>query len=59
MKTDNYEPMLKRIDKAQTMEQLNKLERSLDRLWDAGFFTLREFVKLDDILIKKRDSLGE
>jgi len=49
----NYTAMVKRINKADTVEALCKLERSLDRLYNAGVFTVKEFAKLDGKMVDK------
>jgi len=49
----NYKAMAQRINKAETMEEIRKLERSLDRLYNAGVFTVKEFAKLDGKMVDK------
>lgn len=43
----NYKSFTKRINKAQTKADLEKLAVSLDRLYDSGIFTESELQRLD------------
>ena len=43
----NYQSMVKRINQAETEEGFIKLHESLDRLYNAGIFTVSEFRRLD------------
>ena len=54
----NYKSFLKRISKVEDLESLKKLDESLDRLWDNGVFTVKEFQKLDFKILEKHDSLN-
>ena len=49
----NYTAMAQRINNADTVEALRKLERSLERLYSAGVFTVKEFAKLDGKMVDK------
>ena len=53
----NYTAMTQRINKADTVEALRKLERSLERLYSAGVFTAKEFAKLDSKMVDKSVSM--
>ena len=44
----NYESMMKRIRAATALEDIRKIERAMDRLYEAGIFTDAEFSGLDD-----------
>jgi len=57
MNKSNYQSALERINKANDEESLLQLEESLERLWNAGFFTANEFSKLDDKLLSKLISI--
>lgn len=46
MKT-NYQSMKRRIEKAQTKEDIRKLEKSMHRLWYVDAFTVHQFGVLD------------
>lgn len=46
----NYAAMAKRIRNSATIEQLDKCDKSLTRLWDNGIFTQSEFSRLDDLI---------
>lgn len=52
MKT-NYTSFIKRIKAADSEEKLKRLEVSLDRLYNAGIFSLAEFKRLDDKILEK------
>lgn len=45
--------MIERIKAADTVEVLNKLEKSSVRLYDAGIFNEKELYKLDGKLMQK------
>ena len=49
-----YKSMVQRINKANTIEQLTKLDASLDRLWKAGIFTVYQFQQLDSHICDRR-----
>lgn len=53
----NYISFKIRINKATTLQDLDRLDISLDRLWSAGVFTQAEFIRLDSAILDKRDSL--
>ena len=56
----NYKSMSLRIAKAVTIADLKALDKSLDRLLEAGVFSLHEWNKLDDkILIRTFKLEGE
>tara|TARA_R110000751_G_scaffold46522_1_gene104622 strand:+ start:375 stop:557 length:183 start_codon:yes stop_codon:yes gene_type:complete len=48
MKT-NYASMKERILKATTLVELNRLESSLENLFDIGAFSNAEFTRLDNL----------
>ena len=50
----NYQAMARRIEKAKTIIDLNKLDSSMNRLWDAGFLTPNEFMRLDLKIVDKK-----
>jgi hypothetical protein len=47
---DNASAMRKRIDKAQSPDEIANLEKSMDRLWNVGAFKQAEAVRLFDHL---------
>jgi len=49
----NYASFIKRIKAADSQEKLKQLEVSLDRLYDAGIFSLAEFKRLDNKILEK------
>ena len=53
----NYSSFRKRVDKATNLDDIKKLNKSLDRLWNAGIFTQAEFIKLDHLVMLKQDKL--
>jgi hypothetical protein len=56
-KMTNYQAMAQRINQANTVEALAKVESSLDRIFDNGFFTISEYSKLDSKIVDKQISL--
>lgn len=58
MKT-NYTSAKKRIDKADTKFKLEKLERSLMNLYNAGQFTVNEYKRLDSLIVDKYITLAK
>jgi hypothetical protein len=50
----NYQAMTQRINRANTMEALAKVETSLDRIFNNGIFTINEYSKLDQKIVDKR-----
>jgi len=55
MKTDiektNWESSLDRIRRCKTIEEVDKLEKSFQRIYENGVYTIAEFRKLDDLLM--------
>lgn len=49
----NYQSFIGRIEKENTYDGLKKLETSLDRLYDAGIFSVSEFKRLDTKILNK------
>ena len=49
--------MTQRINQANTVEALVKVEASLDRIFDNGFFTISEYSKLDSKIVDKQIAL--
>ena len=52
--TEEYKSALQRLNKANTIEELERLERSLERIYNAGFLTVSEYGRLDLKLIHKQ-----
>ena len=50
----NYQTMAQRINKADTLVALAKVESSLDRIFNAGIFTVNEYSKLDSKIVDKQ-----
>lgn len=50
----NYQTMTQRINKADTLAALDKVEASLDRIFNNGVFTINEYAKLDAKIVDKR-----
>lgn len=50
----NYQTMAQRINKADTLAALDKVEASLDRIFNNGIFTINEYAKLDAKIVDKR-----
>lgn len=51
-----FRTMSSRIKRAETLSDILKLERSLDRCWVAGFFTASEFARLDEMILRRKIS---
>lgn len=49
----NYKTMANRVRKAWTTEDIKKLEISLDRLYNAGIFTPNEYMRIDNLIMRK------
>jgi hypothetical protein len=56
MKTD-YASMADRIRACKTLDQTNRAEVSLNRLWDAGVFTQSEMQRLDILICDQRNNM--
>jgi hypothetical protein len=52
--TEEYKSALQRLNKANTIQELERLERSLERIYNAGFLTVSEYGRLDLKLIHKQ-----
>ena len=52
--SEEYKSALQRLNKANTSEELARLERSLERIYNAGFLTVSEYGRLDLKLIHKQ-----
>jgi len=50
----DYQTMAQRINKADTLAALAKVESSLDRIFNAGIFTVNEYSKLDSKIVDKQ-----
>ena len=53
----NYQTALRRIANAKTKEDLQKVEAGLTRVYDAGFFTENEFMRLDGKILDRLGSI--
>lgn len=49
----NYKTFVARIETADSQEKLKRLEISLDRLYNAGIFSVTEFARLDIKIFEK------
>lgn len=58
MKT-TYQSAKERIRKSTTIEQLDKLDISLERLYKIGIFSLAQFGTLDLMIMDKKIALEE
>ncbi len=47
----NYQSALQRINTAETIDKLAKVETSINRVYDAGFFTANQLMRLDDRIV--------
>jgi hypothetical protein len=55
----NYQSAVRRIQSADNLGKLERLERSLDNLYCMGLLTVSEFVKLDCLLMDQYCILEE
>jgi|TARA_R110000744_G_scaffold219127_2_gene337904 hypothetical protein len=49
----NFESALQYIDSATTRNKLSTIEHGLARVYDAGFFTEKEYALLDEKIVDK------
>jgi hypothetical protein len=56
---NNYQSAVRRIQSADNLGKLERLERSLDNLYNLGLLTVSEFVKLDCLLMDQYCILEE
>lgn len=57
MTKTNYRSAVERIRKSTTIEQLEKLDVSLERLYKIGIFSLAQFGTLDLMILDKKIAL--
>jgi len=50
---ENYRAMRERIKRAETQEDIAKIERSMDRLWNVGAFRSGEAMRLHAEIMDK------
>lgn len=50
----NYQSFLRRIKET---SEPDKLRTSLDRLYNAGIFTVSEFIRLDALILQRQSQL--
>ena len=55
--SEEYKTALQRLKKANTMEELGRLDRSFERVQNAGWFTVREYSRLVTKLTDKEVKL--
>jgi len=58
MKT-NYASMADRIRACKTLDETNRAEASLGRLWDAGVFSQSEMQRLDILICEQRNNINQ
>ena len=51
----NYSSMSERIKNAVTMEDLCSLDKSLSRIYGVGALTAREFMRLDGMILDRKE----
>lgn len=49
-----YRSMSARIRRAKTLYDISKIEKSLDRLYNAGILTVADFKRLDTLLMERQ-----
>jgi plasmid replication initiation protein len=55
----NYMSMKQRINRAETTDDLERLSKSLDRLYTAGIFSINEFQRLDILTVERHAQIEE
>ena len=55
--SEEYKTALQRLKKANTIEELNRLDRSFERVYNAGCFTVSEYSRLVTKLTDKEVKL--
>ena len=53
MKTFEFQELSKRIRSASDLDALHRLERSASRIYNANLLTVREFARLDVLIMEK------
>ena len=53
----NYQSAIDRVNRCKSIHEVFKLEKSLERLWEAGMFTDSEFQRIDAKLMNKEIEL--
>ena len=53
MKPSNYQSAIIRIANARTIEEVDKVEKGLDRVYDAGHLTTSELSRLSDLAMRR------
>lgn len=56
---NNYQYSISKIKTAKTIEQLSKVEVWLEKMYNAGFVTAKEFWELDRKLVERSLKLEE
>lgn len=51
---NNYQSALQRINNAKTAKALQKVEAGITRVYNAGFFTENEFMRLDGKILNRK-----
>lgn len=59
MMTEEYKSAVKRIRAVNSVDAAIKLEKSIGRVYNAGFFTEKELGRLDLMLLDRRIQLEE
>lgn len=52
--SEEYKSALQRLNKANTIEELSRLDRSFERVYNAGCFTVSEYSRLVTKLTDKQ-----
>jgi hypothetical protein len=56
---ENARAMLHRIKKAETLQDLEKVDQSMDRLWNWGAFKVHEFKRLSVAVMDRSAAIRE
>ena len=55
----NYQSAVIRIDSAKTAEDIARVEKGIDRVYDAGFLTTSELSRLNDRALRRTIELKD
>lgn len=56
--SENHRALLLRVNEADTVEQLKRIEQSCERLYEAGCLTPDELANVDDAITEKLAELS-
>ncbi len=57
MHKKEFKLMSEKIQKAQTIEEVEKLEESIENLWNNKIYNVNQLITLDEKICQKKDKL--